>query len=556
MKKSKSGVPTFQMLQPRQAASKSGNILRINPTVNAPNNSKSVTIICSESDNNKFSIVYDDGFYLSGDGLAEGIVLSDGFNAMNLAQLEVKYNRPDIVLERLGAPKETVAEAKRLRERLARRSDFKNLEGASLIDVPLVTLPSDLPTTSAEKVFQMRYSATNNSGNLKYLLVYNNGALVSTMPLLGPEGKPGFDSSGTLNLHLISGLNKIQLCAVNEDGVPSNFAEKSVTCTAPPVSKTAYIVSCGVSEYQDANYNLRYAAKDAGDVAEAFSKSANARGLTPKILCLKNSEVDANAVIKIREFLADATVDDEVTLFFAGHGMLDKDLNYHYARHDTNFQATENIGIQFDELESLVDNIKPLKRTVLFDTCHSGEVEEESKDAVRAMVAGQAAPPAEAANVQSTKIATRGMKVTAVAPKVSHSELIDLEKLFPDSRRAKGANILTSSSGSEFSMESPEWKNGLFTYSLLKSLNDPLADSDKNGNLTFSEVAENVKNKVSMLSSGKQRPITRGVNREQDPILVSFNPPKTESPAPQAPPAPSTPGEKKDEKKSWWSFGS
>jgi hypothetical protein len=58
------------------------------------------------------------------------------------------------------------------------------------------------------------------------------------------------------------------------------------------------------------------------------------------------------------------------------------------------------------------------------------------------------------------------------------------------------------------------------------------------------------KNKVSMLSSGKQRPITRGVNREQDPILVSFNPPKTESPAP------STPGEKKDEKKSWWSFGS
>jgi hypothetical protein len=91
---------------------------------------------------------------------------------------------------------------------------------------------------------------------------------------------------------------------------------------------------------------------------------------------------------------------------------------------------------------------------------------------------------------------------------------------------------------------------------LLKSLNDPLADSDKNGNLTFSEVAENVKNKVSMLSSGKQRPITRGVNREQDPILVSFNPVKPESPAPQAPPAPSTPGEKKDEKKSWWSFGS
>jgi TPR repeat protein len=71
-------------------------------------------------------------------------------------------------------------------------------------------------------------------------------------------------------------------------------------------------------------------------------------------------------------------------------------------------------------------------------------------------------------------------------------------------------------------MESPEWNNGLFTYSFIKSLSDPIADADKNGNITFSEVAENIKNKVTMLSAGKQRPITRGINREIDQIISNI----------------------------------
>lgn len=537
------------------AAEKSGNILHL---IDLENKKVLAAVVRSQGDPSKCSVVFEDGYYLSGDGLAQGIALSDGFNAMSVAQLEVKYNRPDIVLERLGAPKETVDEAKRLRQRLARRSDFKNLEGASLIDVPVVTLPTDTPSSTGEKNLKISYSATNSSGNLKELLVYNNGAMVSKSSLLGKNGEPGLDAEGVVDLHLPSGENKIQLCAVNEDGVPSNFAEKLITCTAEPAARETYIVTCGVSDYKNSSFNLRYAAKDAGDAAEALKKSAESRGFTPKVLTLKNGEVDSETVSKIRNFLASATADDEVFLFFAGHGLLDKELNYHYAKSDTDFSATENIGIQFDELESLVDCIKPLKRTVLFDTCHSGEVEEESKADVRAMVAGQAVDQSEASNVQSTKIATRGMKVNVIAPKVSHSELINLEKLFPDSRRAKGANILTSSSGSEFSMESAEWNNGLFTYSLLKALQDPATDENKDGYISFSEAAENVKKKVTQLSGGKQRPITRGVNREQDPILVSFNPAKPESPAPKTPQTPPSPAtqEKKDEKKSWWSFGS
>jgi len=518
------------------ASSKSGNILYLIDISKADKRNSlyavssaemvPVCLVRSSLTPDKCSVIFNDGLYLSGDGSADGATLSDGINALSLSQLEVKYNRPDIVLERLGAPAKMIEEAKRLRNRLARRSDFKNLEGASLIDMPVVRLTKENPSSLTEKVLKLQYSVTSNASPLKDLLIYNNGALVSKVPILGEDGLPALDVEGSIQINLTSGKNNIQLCAVSEEGIPSAFTEKQVTCTSAVNNPKCYIVSCGISDYKDAAYNLRYAAKDAGDVADAFKKAAESRGLEAKVLTLKNTDVDLMTPSKIREFLSPATSDDEVVLFFAGHGLLDKDLNYHYARYDTDFSATENIGIQFDELESLVDCIKPLKRTVLFDTCHSGEVEDESKADVVAMISGKSAPSKDASNVNQPKIATRGLRVAGVEPKISRNDFLDLEKLFPDSRRAKGANILTSSSGSEFSMESEEWKNGLFTYCLLKALQNPETDTNKDGNISFSEIQEYIKKTVAQLSGGKQRPISRGVNREVDVVLASLNPQK------------------------------
>ena len=547
------------------AASRSGNILYIIDLSKSNNRGVSIgsvssasmvpaCIVRSSSSKDICTVVYNDGVYLSGDGSGSGATLSDGYNAMNVSQLEVKYNRPDIVLERLGASKDMVAEAKRLRARLGRRSDFKSLEGASLIDMPVVQFAKDARSTSAENTISLEYGTTSNASPLKHLLVYNNGALVSTIPLVGKDGKPALDVEGSIQVNLAGGDNNIQLCAVSEEGVPSAFAEKKVICTSAPKNSKCFIVACGISEYKDSAFNLRYAAKDAGDIANEFRKNAEVRGLDPSVLILKNSDVDLSTTSKIREFLSSATSNDEVVLFFAGHGLLDKDLNYHYARYDTDFSAAENIGIQFEELESLVDGIKPLKRTIMFDTCHSGEVEEESKAQALAMVSGNSPPP-EAANVQSTKIATRGMKVSGVEPKLSRNDFLQLEKLFPDSRRAKGANILTSSSGSEFSMESAEWNNGLFTYSLLKALKSPETDTNRDGNITFAEVEESVRKSVTQLSAGKQRPITRGVNREADVVLASFNTPKVQPNNGVESKASESSGPKSEDRKSWWPFG-
>jgi hypothetical protein len=372
------------------------------------------------------------------------------------------------------------------------------------------------------------------------LRVFNNGALVQTVTLNSDDGRLSRESNGKVEVDLASGENRLQLIAVSKEGFTSAFAEKQVICTAEPNSRRCFIATVGVSEYKDTRFNLKFAAKDAEDMSKVLAEKAQHRGYQPEILVVKNAEVDGTLVGKLREFLSKAGSDDEVVVFFAGHGLLDKNLEYHFARHDTDFDASENMGITFQDLESLVDGIKPLKRTVLFDTCHSGEVEEEDKQQILAMVRGAAIPAADS-GVQVRGVATRGMKVKELEPKLRHTDFIELESLFPDSRRAKGANILTSSSGSEFSMESDAWQNGLFTFAFLNALKDEKTDADGDQIVSFSEAAAAVQDKVRMLSGGHQRPITRGVNREVEVALASFGPPIAPIPS-------------KEKKSSWWPF--
>jgi uncharacterized caspase-like protein len=376
------------------------------------------------------------------------------------------------------------------------------------------------------------------------------------------DGQPSLEATGEVQIDLASGENRLQLMAVSEEGFTSSFAEKRVNCTAEPDSRRCFIAAVGVSEYNDPRFNLKFAAKDAEDISKALAEKARHRGYQPEVLVVKNAEVDSGLVDKLREFLSQAGTDDEVVLFFAGHGLLDKDLEYHFARHDTDFDATENMGITFEALESLVDGIKPLKRTVLFDTCHSGEVEEEDKPQLLAMVGSGDLSPTAVANsgVQVRGVATRGMKVTGAEPKLRHADFVELDGLFPDSRRAKGANILTSSSGSEFSMESDAWQNGLFTYAFLNALQDEKTDTNADHSISFKEAAEAVQNTVQSLSGGNQRPITRGVNRETEVTLARFEPHMERQPVRKleskvgpvdestAPPK-EAPGEKKS---GWW----
>jgi uncharacterized caspase-like protein len=90
---------------------------------------------------------------------------------------------------------------------------------------------------------------------------------------------------------------------------------------------------------------------------------------------------------------------------------------------------------------------------------------------------------------------------------------------FADLRRGTGAAVISSSSGNEYSLEGEQWKNGVFTYSLLNGLKNMGADANKDQTVTVSELQTYVIEQVRKLTQGGQNPTVRRENLEHDFVV-------------------------------------
>ena len=161
-------------------------------------------------------------------------------------------------------------------------------------------------------------------------------------------------------------------------------------------------------------------------------------------------------------------------------------------------------AIAYEDLESLLDGIAPLKKTLLIDACHSGEID---KDEVML---------AEANVTQEENIQFRAIGSTA-KPKLGIQNTSELTKsLFTDLRKGTGATVISSAGGMEFAMEGEDWNNGLFTYCFINGIRSKEADINKDGEIWLSELQEYVGEKVADLSKGKQQPTSRIENQSVD----------------------------------------
>jgi len=234
-------------------------------------------------------------------------------------------------------------------------------------------------------------------------------------------------------------------------------------------------------------------------------------------LLLTDKEVTKEGLVQIKDFLKDATIDDTVVMFVAGHGLLDSNYDYYFGTTDIDFNNPAEKGIAFEEFDDLLAALPCLKKSLLIDTCHAGELDEEEKTLL-ASAGGTAAPLPTGNGIAMRSIGTRGMNVKAVEGARGASEWYDrLQGLFVDLRRGSGSTILSSSAGAEYALESSEQQNGLFTYAVLEALDGKKeADTNKDGSVQMSELVEYVKKRVAELTNNKQTPNTRRVNLEGD----------------------------------------
>ena len=458
-------------------------------------------------DKNKLIKLTSDNYYMAPKTALTAIGFKYGLNFFPPEQFDIRYNRPDKIMAELNIASPLLLKAYEMAfyKRLKKLNMTLDMLGddfhAPEINVSNV---SSQKNTRDEKI-TFTVSASDSKYNLNRINVYNND-----IPVFGTKGidvserKTG-NYSGQIEVNLIPGKNKIQVSSLNEKGVESLNSTFEIFKTIEEKKPDLYIISIGVSNYTDSRFNLNYAAKDANDVALLFSQTKGHYGAVYTKTMI-DEEVTKEKITALKEFLLKSKPNDVVIVFIAGHGMLDEQFNYYFGTSDIDFNNPSLKGIEYAEIENLLDGIPAMKKILFMDTCHSGEADKEDLELTSQTVT-------ETGNIKFRN-AGAGVRAKKAFGLYNTNEM--MKEVFADVRKGTGSTVVSSAGATEFAFEGKSWSNGLFTYCLLKGLRDGDADINHDRKIVLSELQDYIRNNVMELSGGMQVPNSRIENISMD----------------------------------------
>jgi hypothetical protein len=433
-----------------------------------------------------------------------------GQRVLPFEQFDLRYNRPDIVLKRIGYASKWVIKAlrKAYKKRLT-RLNFDDTQFNQDFHLPTVKLLTQrIPVSTTQKKFTFRLKAEDAKYNLNRLYVFINDTPI--------EGFKGRDLSSLktntyetdIQLKLSDGINKVQVSVMNAQGVESLRQTFDITYEGKTVKPDLYLIAVGVSKYQNTDMNLKYARKDALDIVNLMTQQKS-RFNNISVDTLFDEQATTANIQQLKNKLRKTKVDDQVMIFIASHGLLDDQLDYYLGMHHVNFENPSENGLPYAKLESLLDGIPARKKILLMDACHSGEIDKNTYQETSQKVDG-------------SKIVFRGFQKTSKQQTKQQNHLglnnsFDLmKKMFADLRKSSGATVISAAGGMEFALEGAEWKNGVFTYCLLSGLKNKKADLNQDGKVMLSELQKYLKEQVPKVTNGRQQPTSRVENLSVD----------------------------------------
>lgn len=446
-----------------------------------------------------------DFYYKTTPGALSNIHFVEGLEVFPIEQFDLRFNRPDIVLSRLGCDEKiTEPYHKAWLKRLRRMGvDEKNLQEGSLL-APEVTITNleEIPSLSRSRSISISFKVSTSNGIISKIFVNING-----VPILGKLGKE-LSQRGLLNyeedmeIELCEGENSIEIFALGSNGAESYRKTIDVLCEPPiPAHRRLFVAAVGVSDYRDKLFNLRYAAKDATDVTDLFN---NAPGYDEtKTLLLRDIDFSPSSLTIIKDFFSEASRDDAVVLFYAGHGLLDNDLNYFLSHYEIDFYNPAFNGIPYEDFENVLDGVKAIRRLCLIDACHSGEIDKDDYLAENVVKVG----------LNQLTFRSPG---TGIRKMVHGAEAANtlFNQLFVDIRWGIGATVISSAGGMEAAIEGDDWNNGIFTFYLKKAFSSETADYNGDSRLSATEIGRYLCSEVAAATGGLQTPSMRSQNNK------------------------------------------
>ncbi|HDP81110.1 MAG TPA: hypothetical protein ENN21_09755, partial [Spirochaetes bacterium] len=420
----------------------------------------------------KWAMFTDDGYFDGSDDAGEMINLAKGRYVYAIDQFAVRYNRPDIIYDRIEyAGREVSGHYYHRYLKRLNRSGINESDISADLQAPHVIITRS--TIRGKQAF-LSCSFRDTLYDLQAFNVY-----VNDVPLYGAQGRrlEGRQALREFTVELSHGMNKIEVTCFNKKGVESPRALTTAVYNGD-VRGDLYFLGFGVSEYKDSALNLKYADKDTKDLADVFSHMKSGyRNVFIKTHL--NAEVTVENVRKAKDFLKNAKVDDTFVLFIAGHGVhdTDREATYYYLTHNADKNRLKETCAPFELIEGLLQGIGPRNKLFLMDTCESGEID----DAVQEKYYAAAG---------SRGLRARTARALTIAPRSGEKRQVRrylFQKnryIYNDLMRRFGAIVFSSSKGGEFSYESDHIQNGYFTREIINALTSRKADKNNDGKVS------------------------------------------------------------------------
>jgi hypothetical protein len=333
-------------------------------------------------------------------------------------------------------------------------------------------------------------AVTSGSVTLTYAFRSPSGQPVERIDILA-DGRPikgiglpiravagDVETKGSLDVPLAHRVTKIGLIAWSA-GLASEVAQIVVTWDGAPApihtTHKLFALVIGVSNYDDPDMTLNYAAKDARDFAKTLQDQQGAYYDSVETRILTDREVTRLSVIDGLSWLEKmATSPEDVSVVFvAGHGITDEKQTYWFLPSDATIDDVRAKGVSQDEVRR---SLQSLSGKVLWflDTCHAGRA--------------------------------------AKRPPVDINLLVNTVT----SAENGGIVVFASSTGRQDSLESGNWGNGAFTKAIIEGIAQGRADLLGRGFITTSSLDTFVESRVQELTEGKQSPVMARPPEEPD----------------------------------------
>lgn len=421
-------------------------------------------------------------------------------NVITFEQLDIRYNRPDRVLETLGNNDSNVVKA--YRQAYNKRIKKLNIDTTAFSEGYSVPYLDFANRDSIEFEQNSGSLSLHIKGGDSTFLLNRFNVWINEVPVFGQMGisiakKNAGKIDTSFLIRLSQGQNIIESSITNINGTESYRMPLVVNYTpAIRQKEMTRFIGIGIDRFADSRYNLNYSTKDIRDLAMALKSKY---GESIVIDTLFNENVTADKIKALKKSLLQASVNDKVVVSYSGHGLLSKEFNYYLSTYAVNFEKPEQNGLPYEELENLLDSIPVRKKLLLIDACHSGEVDKDEMQQYKRLEG----------SFKNDGIKGIILKKTD-KPGIGAKNSFDLmQSLFVNVGRSTGATVISAAAGTQFALENGSLRNGVFTYSILELMKEK-------SSVTISELQNYVNHRVTELTHGMQIPASRNENKAID----------------------------------------